>query len=169
VVNQSTGTYDFQTDSGIVQGFGGGGTLTNAGDDSEECWCRRIVNHDRLANSKNITVSNGNGIPRASFGTSTGGTFTVSSGATLTSLGSGRGLQGTYTGWERDHCLVVGNMQVAPGGATFQFPGTLFSVERRVIDTCRNTFRSAAVKRSRFPMAGRYSDGGRKRSSITAP
>jgi hypothetical protein len=124
--NQSGGSYDFQADSGIG-GFSVPGTLNNAGTLEKTGGTGTSQITTPFSNSNAITVQTGTIQLQTSGGTSTGGNFTVASGATLDLTGTANvQYSGTYTGSGSGTVELAAGLLTLAGDTTFNFPAGLF-------------------------------------------
>ena len=131
--NKSAGTYEFQSDAGIAAGGGGGAwpQINNEGTFKKTGGTGTTNIQEPYNNSStgSIVVQSGT-LTLSAGGTSTGGTYTISSGATLNLAGGSDShtFTGTYTGSGSGTVLVdSGKISAGAGGFTFNFPQGLFS------------------------------------------
>ncbi|HTW95924.1 MAG TPA: calcium-binding protein, partial [Tepidisphaeraceae bacterium] len=134
--NDSSGTYDLQTDGGFgcYQGDGNA-TFSNAGllvksmgtGDSSFFSVPNESSNVALNNSGTLEVETGT-LTVGTGGTFTGGNFIVDTGATLDPAGSSTvTYTGTFTGSGGGSVtLASGQITIASGGATFDFPSLFF-------------------------------------------
>jgi hypothetical protein len=144
----NAGTFDFTGDTpagGIGQS--GGGTLTSSGTLEKTGGTATCTIDSSFVNSGAITVQTGTLVLLSAGGTSTGGTFNVSKGATLDLTGGTTvAYQGSYTGSGAGTvALEHGTLQVAPGGATFNMSGTLFQWTGGTIDVTAGSLTNAGT------------------------
>ncbi len=135
LINESTGVFDFQSDTGW-NGFGNlTGTVTNKGLIEKTATTGQSVINVLLDNQGGtLDVESGTLIPWNDSGSvSTGGTFTIASGATLQYNAGGNSsntFTGTYTTQQASgfgqFVLNSDNLVVGTGGATFDFPSGFF-------------------------------------------
>jgi uncharacterized repeat protein (TIGR03803 family) len=129
------------TDNGDL-GQSGGGTLANAGTLEKTGGTGNSVISSSLVNSAAISVRTGTLALASAGGTSTGGTFAVSQGATLDlTSGSTTAYAGTYTGSGLGTVLLgSGTLKVGTAGATFDMPGKLLQWTGGAIDVASGDF-----------------------------
>jgi hypothetical protein len=144
-------TYDFQADSGIVEGYNGGGVVDNAGTITKSNGVNTSTITTHFNNQKGtLSVQSGTLTLAPAGGASNGGTFNVTSGAVL-DLTGGQTVDyaGTYTGsGGGEVALRSGTLQVVGGsaGTTFSFPQGLFSWSGGTINTNESTLTIAVGK-----------------------
>jgi RHS repeat-associated protein len=139
--NQASGTYNFQNDSGITDGIGNGapgsfanaGTLEKTGGTGTSSIGCSVFNSTSTA----LVVQSGNVTLAPASGTIAGCEFNVSTGASLSlNGGSSFTYTGTFTGTGQGTVSLSGsNLVIGSGGATFDFPGTMFQWADTGIDT----------------------------------
>ncbi len=127
--NESGGVYDFAADGGL-QPFFGGSTLNNLGTVKKSAGSPSASSYisGSFNNAANGVIEVDGGVLELGGGSNQGGTFNVASGGVLDLTGGGDVTYGgTYTGSGQGVVrLQNGTLHVAQGGATFDFPGTLF-------------------------------------------
>jgi hypothetical protein len=137
--------YQFQTDSGIVQGGGTGGVVNNAGTISKTAGLgTSVISTAFNNNSATLSVQSGTLALATAGGVSNGGKFTVASGAIL-DLTGGKQVRyaGTFTGSGAGQVqLTSGTLYVAGGsnGAIFNLPKGLFRWSGGTLDTAGSNF-----------------------------
>jgi hypothetical protein len=148
LANNADGTIDFVADTGLLNGGGGGGTLTNQGLIEKTGGASTSYLGPTFNNSAAITVNTGSSpggtlVLEPAGGTSTGGTFTVAATDVLDLTGGQTvSYAGTYTGTGAGQVqLNSGTLVVAggAGGATFNFAKGLFRWNGGTINTNNNT------------------------------
>ncbi len=145
--NQSGATFAFQGNGGITNSntigtFSNEGTLTKtSGVPGAPGPGTSTIHNTTFINSAAIDVQSGTLALAATSGTSTGGTFDVAQGATLDLTGGNTvSYAGAYTGsGEGTVALSSGQINIAAGGATFDFPAGLFQWTGGTINTNGNT------------------------------
>jgi hypothetical protein len=146
LTNASDGTFDFIGNADVSTSYYNG-TLVNAGLLEQTGGAGTSTISSWFANSGAITVSTGTLALASSGGTNTGGTFTVSAGATLDLTGGTTvWYQGNYTGSGAGTVrLASGALAVTKSGASFALPGSLFQWTGGTIDiSSTGTFTNAA-------------------------
>ena len=136
-------TFDFTKDSNVSQS--GGGTFTNAGTLEKTGGSATSTITSSFVNSganAAINVQTATLVLASAGGVSTGGTFTVSPGATLDLTGGVTATyKGTYTGTGAGTvALLGGTLAVASGGASFNMSGSLFEWTGGTIDVTKGKF-----------------------------
>jgi hypothetical protein len=146
LVNTASGTYDFTTNTGIQQS-GGTDTFSNAGLLEKTAGAGTSTISTTFVNSNKITVQKGTLALAAAGGTSTGGAFSVSGGATLDLTGGNTVTYGgSYTGSGAGAVLLgSGTLAAAAGGATFNMSGSLFQWKGGTIDVSAGNFTNAGT------------------------
>jgi hypothetical protein len=129
------GTFNIDGDASISHSYSDG-TLVNAGTLEKTGGTGTSTISSGLANSAAITVQTGTLALASSGGTNSGGTFSVSAGATLDLTGGSTvAYQGIYTGSGGGTVLLAsGVLAVTNSGATFNMPGSLFQWTGGTID-----------------------------------
>ena len=130
VENEAGAVYDFQSDGTPFVEGPGGGTIVNAGTIEKTGGTgTTTVSNVALNNSGTLDVESGT-LALLSPETSTGGTFSVATGAVLQLAPAGGFTTfwtGTYSGSGGGQVeLSGGEIAVGSGGATFNFPAGLF-------------------------------------------
>ena len=126
--NESGAIYDLLDNSNINETGSGPNMFLNAGTLEKTGGTGSSLMQSGFSNSHAITVTAGTLVIYSDGGQNTGGTFTISAGATL-DLTGGRTVhyKGTYTGTGTGTIsLNSGTLAVDSGGATFNMAGSLF-------------------------------------------
>jgi hypothetical protein len=138
--NQLGASYSFQADSGI--GTGSTGNVINGGTLSKVAGTGTSAIDTSFSNSGTLAVQSGTVSLQGASVSSTGGTFSVSTGATLDLTGGATvAYTGSYTGSGAGTvALKSGILQVGTGGATFNMAGSLFQWSGGYIDVTNGSF-----------------------------
>jgi hypothetical protein len=134
--NRAGGVYDFQGDADLTWGqTGTAPVLTNEGTLRKSIGSGVSVVSGDFRNEGGLIDVQAGQLQLQSTGTSTGGTFTVATGATLDLTGGASPTyQGTYAG-SGAGMIVLGSGTLHPGsGATFAFPAGLLQWTGGTID-----------------------------------
>jgi hypothetical protein len=159
-------TYIFQGDSGIVQGFGAGGSVNNMGTITKSAGVGTSTISSGFNNlGGTLNVQSGTLTLAPAGGANNGGTFTVASGAALDLTGGQTVVYaGTYAGSGSGQVqLNSGTLAVAcgSGGATFRVPNGVFRWSGGTINTNNSTLTIAHGKSIELTgFGGETLDGG---------
>lgn len=140
LTNASGATFNLTNDGSVSQSSGG--TLNNAGTLEKTAGTGTSTISSSFVNSNAITVKTGTLSLATAGGTSTGGTFNVSTGATLDLTGGNTvAYEGTYTGTGTGTvALKSGTLQVGSTGATFNMASKLFQWTGGTLDVTNGSF-----------------------------